>query len=125
MFKLSILTAACALVSFAVGLHWGPVGVATAATICFTALVVPSAIYAFDKSPVTLPQAGAALIRPGVFSALVGLTGITVHHLSEPANPATVVAVVLITALAVTGCAFVLWRPIREDARLILSLAYK
>lgn len=125
MLKLGVVTAVCAIVSFVIGLPWGPVGVAIAATICFGGLAVPSIIYALDKTPVSLLQFWAAISRPVVLSTLVGVAGFAVYQLTASLAPVATVAIVVLAALAAAACAFVFWRPIREDARLLLSLAWK
>ena len=125
MFKLGVITSTCAIVSFVLGLPWGPVGVAIAATICFSILAVPSMMYALDKTPVSLRQFWAAISRPVVLSTLVGATGFAVYQLTASLHPVATVAIVVLAAMAAAACTFVFWRSIREDARLILSLAYK
>jgi PST family polysaccharide transporter len=125
MLRFGMVTSTCAVISFAVGLPWGPVGVATAGTISFAIVTIPSMIYALTETPISLTHIWTALSRPVLLSILVGVAGIVVHHLIASPEPMIRVAFVVLAALATAAGAFVFWRSIRDDARLILSLAYK
>jgi O-antigen/teichoic acid export membrane protein len=63
-------SSAVIIVAFAIGLPWGPIGVACAYSAARAVLRLPQALYAFHGTPLTLGDLGAAVWRPAAASLL-------------------------------------------------------
>lgn len=87
MFKWSLFTAPVLLASFAVGLHWGAVGVAVAYTIAFYALLwYPTWVIPGRLIDLSFSQAMRNLAGPFAASAIAGLSSLALR-LALPAGP--------------------------------------
>jgi len=71
MFKWSIIQGSCAVAAFSVGLNWGGYGVAVAAAICGSVLIIPGLAYAYHGTPVRLSAVWKVLIRPIIFTFVI------------------------------------------------------
>jgi PST family polysaccharide transporter len=92
------------VVAFAIGLPWGPIGVACGYSVARVLLRLPQAIYAFHGTPLTLGDLGAALWRPAVASLLAAaLLGAATTSAPWPVSPAARIAVGLPTYVAFYG----------------------
>jgi PST family polysaccharide transporter len=65
--------AAAVLLSFAIGIRWGPMGIATSYAICNAVTAIPSIVYCTRASPVTLRDVASA-IWPAAFAASFAYT---------------------------------------------------
>jgi PST family polysaccharide transporter len=123
MLALGIVTAVCVVVAFAIGLPWGPVGVAWAGTIAFTGLVVPNMIVAFENTPVSLADVWESVWRPVVLSCVMGAGAAMAHRFTESLDPFMSVVLVTIASLATAAVTVSVWRTVREDAWQFARLA--
>ena len=57
--------------SFAIGLPWGPMGVAISYAVCVNLVVIPGMLYAFHESPVRMRDLLAAVWCPFLFSGSI------------------------------------------------------
>lgn len=74
------------VVSFIIGLPWGPIGVATAYAVCVNLLVLPCVLYALHDSPVRLRDLLAAIWCPFLFSGAVFGGALLGSRLTSPAG---------------------------------------
>jgi O-antigen/teichoic acid export membrane protein len=80
-FQWGIFAGVVTILGYAIGLPWGPMGVAVAFSASVVVLRLPSIVYCFRRSPLRLTDLGVALWRPAASSlvaaaALVGLRAI-------------------------------------------------
>ena len=122
MFKWGIFQATIMVVAFIIGLPWGPVGVALAATGCLCANTVPTMMFAYHKSPIRIADIWGVIRRPMVFSCLILFVGLAVRETTLSFSLMGRIGVVLISVLLVLLCAIWLWRSLREDIKGILYL---
>jgi O-antigen/teichoic acid export membrane protein len=72
---------ACLAVAFMVGVRWGALGLAVAASAVYAGLRIPSLLYCFRGTPLQLGHLGEALARPALASGLASVAGIMTHLL--------------------------------------------
>jgi O-antigen/teichoic acid export membrane protein len=84
MLRWSFVQCPVMLASFALGLPWGAIGVATAYTCCRIALIPPSYLYYLRDSPVTVLDVIRTIRRPMIVSAIMAATMFAtqscIHH---------------------------------------------
>jgi O-antigen/teichoic acid export membrane protein len=82
-----IFASSFTVLSFAIALPWGPIGVGLAFSISLTVLRLPAVIYCFRQSHLQLGDLGVALWRPGISSIAAGAALFGVGSLFEPSFP--------------------------------------
>lgn len=94
MLKLTMYSTPCLLIAFAIGLPWGPLGVAAAATTCALVLVGPQMFYAYRHTPVTVGSVAAAIRSPFLLSMMILAIAAPIRWLMEQqsAFPGAVIA---------------------------------
>ncbi|MCT7965951.1 lipopolysaccharide biosynthesis protein [Laspinema sp. D1] len=74
MLRWTLVASPLTIVSFLIGLPWGPEGVALSYSIFFTLLLVPGIMYCYQGSPLQLRDLVRAIARPMVASIGAALT---------------------------------------------------
>jgi O-antigen/teichoic acid export membrane protein len=67
-----VFSALLSVLGFAIGVHWGAIGVAAAVSLVICGLRLPGLIYCFKRTPLRLSDLAIALWRPAVCSVLAG-----------------------------------------------------
>lgn len=124
MFKWQMFHAPLLILAFAIGLPWGGIGVAAAATIASGLTIVPYLLFAFRKSPLKIKDYGAALWRSVVLGMLVWLLARSISTQVDAHATAT---------LAISGLAMILlavvllgaFRSLRTDVMTAISMLRK
>jgi PST family polysaccharide transporter len=83
--RLSIATALISIVSFALGVHWGIVGVAAAAASSFTFIQFPLMIYAMTKKGVITMRDMVRTLTPFFVSAVI--VAVPLYYLRTASGP--------------------------------------
>ena len=73
-FKITLMIGSGVIVSFVVGLPYGPIGVAVAYSVASCVMRIPMFAYACKGTPIRLSTIGRAVVLPGIASALSGVT---------------------------------------------------
>ena len=103
LFRQQLVLAPIYWLSFAVGLHWGLVGVAAAVSLVALAAVPASVVYCFRGTAVGLGDLGRALLAPSLATAV----SVTLGSLSSAWLPPSLsLALRLVAIAAVAGGAF-------------------
>jgi O-antigen/teichoic acid export membrane protein len=111
------------ILSFVIGLPWGPIGVAWAYAIAMCALTAPGLAYAFKGTPIALRDAWGAVRRPASNSAMLLATAFVSTRLMPAEATAWASLSVGLAAAAVTlAGSLLLWRGLREEFAVNLSL---
>jgi PST family polysaccharide transporter len=87
MLRWTMVATPLSIVSFVVGLHWGPVGVATAIAIEVHVVRFPALWYAFRHSPVKIRDWIRAVWRPSVVCLIMGLAMFAARELLPDWRP--------------------------------------
>jgi O-antigen/teichoic acid export membrane protein len=66
MFKLGIVWSICIVGAFFAGLPYGPIGVATAYTVCLSCLTIPAFWYSCKTTPIKLSSILKTLLHPAI-----------------------------------------------------------
>jgi PST family polysaccharide transporter len=110
------------LLGFAVGLPWGALGVATAFSVCVSAMCIPCLAYAVKGTPVTLHDLWDALCCPIILGIAMASGALLARLLCSSSGPyLTIFACVGASALA-WGLAVAVWPRARKDLTLILGI---
>jgi O-antigen/teichoic acid export membrane protein len=108
------------VVSFAVGLPWGPYGVAVAYTVASYILLVPGFALAVRETPLKLSDVGRAAWRPTLLSAMLYLVATQIHRLVEDSGTVAAILVTGVGGVLLFGAAAVILPSTRlELARLL------
>lgn len=70
LLRLNIVSTIVVIIAFAIGLRWGPIGVAMAYSVATCAVRIPELTYAFHGTHISLRDLGLAIWRPAVASIL-------------------------------------------------------
>ena len=102
--KLGLFNYSCVIAAFFIGLPYGPIGVATAYSICSVALRLPSIVYSLKESPIKLTDAYTAMRDPAIAVAIAFAAGWAVGYwtdplLSDPANNESIKAALGLSAV--------------------------
>jgi len=73
MFQWACSVTPLIVVSFLVGLRWGPIGIATGYAICITLITPLSFMFALKRSPITVGNVFSVLSPPFALSIIMGL----------------------------------------------------
>jgi PST family polysaccharide transporter len=104
MFRQQLVLAPIYWLSFAIGLHWGVIGVAAAVSLVAVAAVPASVLYCFRGTAVGLGDLGRAVLAPSLATAVaVALGSLVASWLSPAAAP----LLRLVVIAGVAGVAFV------------------
>ena len=115
MLQWSMIGTPAILIAFAIGLPWGPFGVAVAATTCALLLVVPNMLYAYWKTPINLVDVARAIRAPFVLSmTILGITAPLRRYLDGESELIRMIAVAC-AAGAVGAAWFALFPSVRQD----------
>lgn len=76
------------VVSFGIGIWWGPLGIATAYGLVNYAILYPSLRYVFKGTPVKPADFFQATAKPAIASLVAGLVALLWHRVSVPDQPA-------------------------------------
>ncbi len=93
-----ILNSVFMIFSFALGIHWGAVGVATSYTIGRYILFVPSLWYRFKGTPVSMAGFFQSILLPSVASLLMGLGLILIFQYVTIRNPIAQISISMMIA---------------------------
>ena len=125
MLKWLMIGTPAILVAFAIGLPWGPFGVAVAATTCALLLVVPNMLYAYWKTPITLGNVARAIRAPFVLSMTI-LGIVAPLRWSLIAQPELIRLIAVACAASAVGAAsFALFPSVRQDALEVVKLVLR
>ncbi|NHC14408.1 lipopolysaccharide biosynthesis protein [Motilibacter deserti] len=108
------------VVSIAIGLPWGPLGVAVSYAVGQLVLAVPGFANAVRGTPLTLGDVGGAVWRPAALAAVTGGVAAALQALVD-GPPLAVLAAVGVPAVLVHAGLTWAWRPTRESVRLVLA----
>jgi PST family polysaccharide transporter len=108
------------LAAFAMGLPWGPLGVAAAYSIARSLMVVPELTYACAGTPVQLIDVGKALWRPAVASIGAALC-VSLAHAWIP-SAGHVATNLLIDMVVFTAMYLTLWLVLPGGRRFLVEL---
>jgi len=125
MLRWGLVSAPLTVAAFAIGVLWGPLGVAVAYAITAHALRYPGLWYAYRKSPLDLNGLFRAVWRPVLLSTAMGVCMIVVkawlHANGQGLIP--VVVACLVTGALVFGLGGVVWPSAGREMKAILVLA--
>ncbi|WP_199245675.1 lipopolysaccharide biosynthesis protein [[Phormidium] sp. ETS-05] len=72
-FQVNVIVSAITVASFAIGVHWGALGVATAFSCCVVITRLPSIIHCYRGTPLELKDLWDAIARPAIAAIGAGL----------------------------------------------------
>ena len=79
LLKFGIVNSAVVVLSFAVGIRWGVIGVAAAYAVANYVVLLPGLWYCFHKTPVSVWTFLAAIVRPAIASLVTALAIILIR----------------------------------------------
>jgi PST family polysaccharide transporter len=103
------------VLSFVVGLPWGPTGVALSYAICVNLLFLPGMAYAFKPSAVRLRDFLSAIWRPAALSGVLFLAAAGTRSIVAGSGPAALLSACLGAATLAFAASVILWRRVRTD----------
>lgn len=121
MIKWGLITTPIRIVSYIIGLPWGPVGVATAHAICTVVLVMPGLMYAYHNTPIRVSDVVNAIRRPVALSFVLCLVIYMIRDACDLQHPGFVVMVSLLGSLAYAVFAFASWPGLRREVTIVVS----
>lgn len=105
------------VLSFIIGLPWGPVGVATSYTLCtLFALAVPGLLFAFKYSPISLLGFFKAVWRPATVSVIMYASLELAKYYFASSNSVWTVLRCSVAALLTAILCLLLWPRVRDEA---------
>ena len=105
------------ILSFVIGLPWGVLGVATSYTICFVVIIaVPSLLFAFRYSPVSLIGFFKTIWRPATISLIMYLALELTRRYLALYNPVRVAFYSCIMGVLVLVLCIIFWPRARNEA---------
>jgi PST family polysaccharide transporter len=104
--RFSIATALISIASFALGVHWGIVGVASAAACSFTFIQFPLMIYAMTRKGVITMRDMVRTLTPFLVSAVV--VAVPLYYLRTASGPIKLPAVGVLSYALFLICLYVL-----------------
>lgn len=111
------------VVSFAIGLKWGAIGVALAYAICAQALRLPGFFFAFQETPIAFRDLVRATYRPTILSLMMLLVLLVVRHWMLPHGALMVLVTAGGAGLAALGLGVYLWPGARGEAQTLIQTA--
>lgn len=115
MFKWGFVQGSFAVMAFAIGLNWGGYGVAVAAAICGTTLVLPALLYAYHDTPVRIGSVLKVLIRPLCLSAVVLVSALPARYWLDDYHLVLRIAGPLAASGIAVALTVLCWKQLRED----------
>ena len=94
MFKYGVIYSALVIISFFIGLPFGPVGVATSYSICILLVFIPWLHYACKGTPVDVPSILKTLWRTAFATLAVGVA-LALFKMAQPALAADALGLVV------------------------------
>jgi O-antigen/teichoic acid export membrane protein len=113
------------LIGFAIGLQWGPLGVAIGATTCAMLIVTPQMLYAYHGTPITMRSVLGAVSAPFLLAMSVLAVGAGVKWLLREQHDAVRVLAVLASAGALGGVWLALIPSARQDIRNVVAIVLR
>ena len=110
----SSLSSAALVSGFAIGIHWGPIGVATASSVVACVIVVPTLYISHHAAGISLGPTVAVLARPFVASLAMGLAVVVTTWIAKPMDLGlinTLVLQIAVGALTYLGALFLFLKP--------------
>jgi O-antigen/teichoic acid export membrane protein len=120
MLRFGLFTAPLFTSSFAIGLPFGPIGVAVAYSITFLIAMPFLLAYTYHGTPVRLSAVGRALVWPSISSAVTFVTASGGAFWASASSP-TVVLVTAGAATAVGILPLLLVRPLRAELKALMQ----
>jgi O-antigen/teichoic acid export membrane protein len=77
----SVVSSTVTVMSFILGIYWGPVGVATTFTVSQLILQIPSILYCYRNSPLRLADLATTLFRPTYAAISAGIVLVIITRL--------------------------------------------
>ncbi len=126
LFKWGLFAGPLVILSFFLGLPWGPIGVATSFTIMMWLVLVPQLMYCFKTAPVTTTQFFSVCWRPATIAVVAGLAMFfTKIQVSSEFAPIVVAVLCLLVLLIVGGGMFLLWGKVNSEVKEIVALRHE
>lgn len=110
------------LVSFLVGLKWGPLGVATSYTACCYALIYPAYRFMLRDTPIPLSDIYEVIWRPLLLGLAVFGSMCTLKQVAHLASPLWSALSSLLVGVAVFSLALGIWSGARKQALELFEL---
>ncbi|UCE86685.1 MAG: lipopolysaccharide biosynthesis protein [Deltaproteobacteria bacterium] len=115
MLRWSGLASGATILSFAIGLPWGPLGVAVAYTVCVYALRYPHLAAALRDSPVSIADVLRAIHRPVLLALTAALAMAPTRTALQTHAPTTILLCTLCAGAGAWLVSVLLLRRARED----------
>lgn len=115
MLTWALWTRPVVVLSFVVGLAWGPVGVASAYAVVTVVLLVPGMLNASRDTPVRLSDGLGAVWRPAVVAGAAAVGCLGGRWLGEGAGQPAELAAGLVGAACLTGLLVLAWPSVRSQ----------
>ncbi len=111
------------IISFAIGLGHGAIGVALAYAICAQVLRIPGFFFAFHGTPIAFRDLLRATYRPTILSLMMLLVLVAVRHWMLPHGAVRVLIAAGGAGLAALGLGVYLWPGARAEAQRMIETA--
>ena len=69
---MGVTSSICFVAAFAIGINWGPIGIASAYAVASYVILMPSLRYRLKHSPITIPMFFRAMLLPTIASLIMG-----------------------------------------------------
>lgn len=122
MAKWGVVACTLLVVSFVIGLPWGPIGVAFSYATCALLLIHPQFIVATRYSPLKPCDIYKAIYRPFLLSVLVGVGIWCPRSLGEYISVEHIVPVSIGLGCLLTAISFLLWSGVRNDMQIVIAM---
>lgn len=117
--RFAFVAAAVSLAAFAVGLHWGPLGVAAGLSVAVCTLRLPEIAYCLRTSPLKVRDLLSVLWRPALASATAGAALFLVNRLLAWGGAAVLGLLIDLVIYAV--CYVVSWLLLPNGRQIVLE----
>jgi O-antigen/teichoic acid export membrane protein len=115
MMKLFLITGPVVILSFIIGLPWGPLGVAISYTVCTYLLQIPCYIFAFRYSPLTIRDLIKSVWTPMMISLFIfGIVKLTRNYIVSW-HPLLIILFSITTGFLCATLLILLWPKARSE----------
>jgi PST family polysaccharide transporter len=121
MAKWGVLASAVILPAFAIGLPWGPTGVALAYCIAYCIIVYPSFVIAFRGTPISIPDLARAIRRPMTLGAIAAVVMFLCRYLFLPLGILPMFAISALVLALLLALLIRFWPAARLDMRRLVE----